>query len=168
MIEKSPLPSAERLNELLRYDPETGLLIRKVRRGSARAGDVVKFINASGHITLNVDGKPYLAHRVIWKMVTGQDPIDEIDHKDVNGSNNCWENLRESNRPQNMANVPTPSTNTSGVKNVTFRRANKKWHAKIKTNNKDNHIGYFDRLEDAAAAVAEARARLHGDFARAA
>lgn len=167
MIKKSLLPPAERLNELLSYEPDTGLLIRKVRRGSARVGDVVNCVNASGHITLNVDGKPYLAHRIIWKMVTGNDPVDEIDHEDVNGSNNRWANLRESNRPQNMANVPAPCTNTSGTKNVNFHRRHKKWHAKIRCNNKENHIGYFDSIEAAAAAVAEARARLHGKFARA-
>lgn len=168
MIRKNLLPSADILNQNFAYDPESGVLTWRVSRGCVKAGAVAGGLNASGHLVLHFDGVNYLAHRLIWKMVTGCDPTDEIDHEDVNGSNNKWVNLRESNRPQNMANVRAPRTNTSGVKNVNFHRRSKKWHAKIRCNNTENHIGYFDSLEDAAAAVALARATFHGEFARAA
>lgn len=168
MIKKNDLPPSDLLNETFSYDPVSGLLTWRVNKGRARAGNVAGGLNASGHLTLRFDGISYLVHRLIWKMVTGRDPVDEIDHKDVDGSNNRWVNLRESNRPQNMANVRAPCTNTSGVKNVNFHRRIKKWHAKIRINNKYKHIGYFETIEAAAQAVDEVRVRLHGEFARAA
>jgi hypothetical protein len=168
MIKKNPLPSSDLLLTMFCYDAETGVLTWRVDKGRAKQGDVAGKPNASGHLAFRLNGVNYLAHRIIWKMMTGQDPLDEIDHKDVNGSNNKWDNLRESNRPQNMANVRAPVTNKSGVKNVNFHCGHKKWHAKLRTNNQFKHIGYFDTIEAAAAAIAEARSRINGEFARAA
>ena len=57
----------KRVRELLDYAPETGLLTWKVnRRGSAKAGDVVKTVNGGGYVQLAIDSRSYLAHRVIW------------------------------------------------------------------------------------------------------
>lgn len=167
MIKKNPLPDQRRLLEFFSYDAESGELRWRQKKARALAGDLVKLKNASGHLVVNFDGISYLAHRIIWKMVTGADPIDEIDHINGAGSDNTWMNLRECNRHQNMANARVPVTNVSGVKCVNFHSGHGKWHAKIRRDNVEHHIGYFSSLEDAKEAVAKARARLHGEFARA-
>jgi hypothetical protein len=162
------LPSQERLNELLSYDQSSGILCWRVTRNTAKAGTIISRKVAAGHIGVNIDGRPYLAHRIIWKMMTGRDPYEGIDHADGVMTNNKWANLREATHSQNMSNTKTPVTNTSGVKGVHFHRRKKKWAASIMSNKRSFHLGYFDRIEDAKLVIDDAREKYHGEFARAA
>lgn len=162
-----PLPSAERLRELFNYDPKTGSFIRAIDCVWVKKGSVLSCSNAFGHVPVQVDGGKYLVHRIIWKMVTGHDP-GQIDHRDGNPANNTWSNLREATRGQNNANAKIRKDNTSGVKGVWFALHAGRWRGMVTFDGANHYVGYFDSLEDAAAAVAEARVRLHGEFARAA
>lgn len=168
-MKKFELPSAERLFELFTYDPGTGLLVWKISTNNrVRAGDPIKTKYAAGHIAVGIDGVRYLAHRIIWKMMTGKDPIDQIDHIDGNASNNAFSNLRESDQAQNLANTRTRRNNTSGAKGVSFHKATGKWRATIGKNYRSKQIGIFDDFQSAVEAANRARAELHGAFARAA
>ena len=100
--------------------------------------------------------------------MTGEMPRAEIDHINCVRDDNRFDNLREASPSENQHNSRTPVTNTSGHKCIYWAAARGKWQAAIKTNNVSVFIGRFDRIEDAVAAVAEARARLHKDFGRAA
>src|SRR6185437_16179325 len=117
-----PLPHRETLERLFSYDPETGILLwRAWSGGTAHAGTRAGSLGPR-HRVLNVQGSHYLEHRIIWKLVTGNDPVAEIDHANGVGDDNRWSNLREASRTQNAHNLKTPSTNTSGFKGV-------HWHA---------------------------------------
>lgn len=166
---RNQLPSQDRLKSLLRYDPLTGELRWAVRKGSATAGSLAtRKASNCGHIGINIDCEPYLAHRVIWKLQTGADPADGIDHADGDHANNKWGNLREASHCQNMANRKRPNNNTSGIKGISFHIRSKKWQARISANGVSHHLGYFETLQTAAQALKSARSRLHGEFARAA
>jgi hypothetical protein len=162
------LPSTERLRELFHYDKITGHLVRAIDRVWVKKGRRVCCQNEFGHITVQVDGGKYLAHRLIWKIVTGNDPVDQIDHKDGDPTNNAWDNLREATRGQNNANSKLRLTNRSGVKGVWFVARVNRWRASVTMDKKTYNLGYFKSLDDAAVSVAQAREKFHGEFARAA
>ena len=59
-----------------------------------------------------------------------------------------------------MRNQSVSGKNTSGVTGVYFSKAKKKYVAQIEVNWKVIHLGYFDTLEEAAAARAEANLKF--------
>ena len=93
------LPPVEYLRECFAYDRQTGKLFwrKRPRKHFSRNKDFLRwnglFAGAeacsarmkSGHIRLTLDKRQYLAHRVIWKLVTGKDPKRLIDHEDRKG-----------------------------------------------------------------------------------
>jgi hypothetical protein len=87
------LPSIEILKSMFVYDPETGFIYKKM--GSARD---------DGYVYLYVDGKQYAAHRIIWKLHTGEDPIEVIDHINGDKSDNRIVNLRDVSHLENARN----------------------------------------------------------------
>lgn len=162
----SVLPPQSELLDLFSYDPESGSLRWKVSRSQRRAGDVAGSLKKEGYWTVGIHEKVYKAHRVIWKMVTGADPVEQIDHIDLNRSNNRWSNLREATGCQNMQNRRLHSNSTSGVKGVSYNKQESKWDAYIMANKKFILLGRFTSQEQAANIVASARSELHGEFAR--
>ena len=96
-----PLPPQEELEKLLEYDPETGGLTWKERPremfleewhqrkwNTRYAGQPALTSTLKGGYKYgNLFDQKVLAHRVIWKMVTGEDPQD-VDHIDGNRWNN--------------------------------------------------------------------------------
>ena len=157
MRKSNKLPSFEKLHELLDYDQDTGELRWRVSRGSAKAGSVAGCINPiTGYRQIRIDGKSFKAHRIAWKMVTGLDPINEIDHIDRQRDNNCFKNLRDATTQQNLINRPLFQNNSSGVRGVYRDKPAKKWRARIWIHGKEYHLGMFDSLADAAIARREA------------
>ena len=104
------LPSVEILNELLKVDPSsfTGLTWKVDRGGIAKAGTIAgtKGFTGAGvpDLRVRINGVQYLASRVIWKMVTGKDPDQVIDHIDNNPLNNNISNLRDVTQKENSLN----------------------------------------------------------------
>jgi hypothetical protein len=167
MIERKPLPSINRLNELLSYDPATGIFRWKIdRRGGARAGAIAGSKTVHGVHRLNLDGVSYYAHRIAWKMMTGQSVPDQIDHKNCNPAYNVWENLRAAKSDQNSMNRSLGKANTSGAKGVVWHKQAKKWQAQVGAGKASRYIGLFSDFDEAAQAAEVARRDLHGEFAR--
>jgi len=161
---KSPtkaLPPIEVLRGLFCYEPETGRLLR----GGREAG----YIDNLGYRRVSIGGKGYQAARVVWALVTGHPPADEIDHIDGDRSNNRWSNLREATRSQQMWNTRILRSNTSGYRGVSFIRAHKQWRAAISVNGKKVHLGYYQSPETAHEAFQAAAHKLRdAEFMRAA
>jgi len=97
-------------------------------------------------------------------MMTGEWPKEEIDHINRIKDDNRWDNLREASRIDQMHNVGRLSTNTSGLKGVSWCRTTKRWQAHIKAAGKNYRLGRFDTPQLAHAAYCEAADRLHGIF----
>jgi len=96
------LPVQKELLEMFSYDPSTGDLYWKERKfKSALANGWNKRYankksgveNNEGYISVSINKKRYLAHRIIWKMNYGNEPMI-IDHIDGNRKNNLLQNLR--------------------------------------------------------------------------
>lgn len=170
-----PLPSLARLQELLSYDEHSGVLTWKMQPATSRAnigfnnkcgGKIAGTIGAKGYVMVGIAGKYYLAHRIVWKMKTGVDPLDIIDHEDTTRSNNRWFNLREAANGQNIQNSKLRSDNVSGVKGVHWDAGHKKWRAVLRADGETIRLGRFSSKDEAASAIANARSAAHGEFSR--
>lgn len=158
--------TAERLRELLHYDPVTGEFRWLVSRGGIRAGSFAGCTTKVGYRLISIDGRCYRGHRLAWLYMTGEWPADEVDHVNLVRDDDRWENLREATHEENLRNYPRPRHNTSGVKGVYWNKKNRKWKAQIRVNRSRIYLGLFDSLDEAAAAYAAASAQHHGEFGR--
>lgn len=107
-----------------------------------------------------------LLHRVILSRILDREltKADEVDHGDLNGTNNTRNNLRLATTSENACNRTLGSNNTTGVKGVT--RYKNRFRANIKRDGVPKHLGIFDTLEEAADAYDRAAEKLHGEFAQ--
>jgi hypothetical protein len=148
------------------FDYKDGVLYRKKQTSSnAKIGDVAGTTRQDGYRHINLHGKFYLVHRLIFLMHHGFLP-KVIDHIDGNSLNNRIENLRVATKSQNCQNARIRRNNTSGIKNVHFNKQSNKWQVSISINQKWKHVGYYQDLELAELVATEARDKYHGGFAR--
>ena len=145
--------------ELFRYDYETGVLYWRWRVNSRvpktlEAGTQRK---SSGYLYVQVHGRLYPVHRIVMLMCYGfYGEGLEVDHINHVRNDNRLVNLRFVTHGENMRNKSVSSKSTTGVTGVDFSKAHKKYRARIRVNREFIHLGYFDTLEEAAAARAEA------------
>ena len=90
-------PTQARLKELFEYNPETGVMTRKVAvRGSGPVGSTVGCLNAPlGIMVARVDGKIYSVHRLVWCWVHGETPEGGVGHVGRDKTDNRISNLYE-------------------------------------------------------------------------
>ena len=178
------LPDPELLCKLLRYDPETGLLYWRTRPpemfnsngrskdasaatwNGAYAGKEAFFIGPLGYRIGYIFNKPVLAHRVVWAMNHGYWPAKQIDHINLDRSDNRMCNLREATNSDNSLNRPLSSISTTGYKVVSWDAHFGKYVARICVRGTKHFLGRFDCAEKAHAAYAKAADKLAGEFAR--
>jgi len=146
------LPPQELLLKLFKYDPDTGVVTRRISSGPrARAGDIVNNKQNTGYLAVSIMHSSYLLHRIIWKMITGRDPIS-LDHINHKKEDNSWSNLREATKSENGRNVPIRIDNSSGFTGVVWNKSENKWQTYITLEGKTKHLGIFSSKLDAVAA----------------
>ena len=96
-----PLPTTEEIKDKFSYDPETGVLTHNHSVGGVAKYSEAGTINQKGYRQVCMNKKVFLAHRLIYKLMTGKDPVEVLDHKDGNRCNNRWENLRPATWQEN-------------------------------------------------------------------
>lgn len=129
-------------------------------------GEVKYFLNKSiGYYSINLNGKLYLLHRIIYACHHGYYP-EYVDHIDGNTLNNNIENLRECTVSQNSMNSNIYKTNKTGYKGVNFCKRSNKYRARITLNYKVKNLGYFNDPIEAAKVYDEAAIKHHGEFAK--
>lgn len=106
--------------------------------------------------------KCIMMHRVIMQAETGQ----VVDHLNRNGLHNYRENLRITDQSHNVQNADTKTNNTSGYTGVSWSKSRNKWHASIKVNYTNIHLGYYKCVEEAARAYDKRARELFGTCAR--
>ena len=157
--------TAERLRELLHYDPETGVFTNRISRRRVRAGDVAGGLDGKGYVLIGIDKVKYRAHHLAWLYVHGEWPPDEMDHKDLVRHHNWITNLRLATQAQNNANRRKYRNNKSGFKGVYSSQG--RWRAMIRIDRRGRHIGCFDTPEEAHAAYVAKAKELFGEYANA-
>jgi hypothetical protein len=100
-----------------------------------------------------------------WFLFSGKWPENMIDHKNGIRSDNRIENLREATHFQNCQNAKKPSTNTTGIKGVSFNKSKKTYFAYITIHNRFTSIGNYKTIEEATFARRKFAEKLYGEFA---
>ena len=170
-----PLPTQAELLSLFKYEIETGTLFWLPRPETSKANKSFngRFAHRSagtlgkhGYLVVEIYSKPYKVHRVIWKMMTGNDPKEWIDHADQDRANNKWENLREATQPETSYNGKMSPRNTSGFRCVSFINRFQKFRVAVQIDGKKTHLGYFSSVEEAHKVAADAITKTRAEFAR--
>jgi len=102
---KKPLPSLAELQHHFNYDPKTGDLMWKNPTFHTCAKGVIGPTGTNhGYRVVGLKGEIYLQHRIIWKMMTGVDPDQDmtLDHIDEDQGNNRWDNLQQVSLSENQ------------------------------------------------------------------
>lgn len=145
---KIQLPDLNYLNSI--FNIIDGELFWKISRNNNQfkvsPGDRVEILDpVSGYYRVCLDGKRYQAQNIVWKMLTGNDPIYEIDHKNHIKTDNKLENLRDTNK--NTKNRSKNKNNTSGYANISISKKNIKKFSVIFRG--ENYTKSFETLEEA-------------------
>ena len=165
-MKKKSLPDQAYLAARLRYEPDTGKLFWLPRTPDMFAStnnrtaehacslwnakhankEAFTAVSNIGYKIGLLDKEPYVAARIIWKLVHGYDPV-EIDHINREKTDNRLSNLRETNRSGNCRNRGLLRNNTSGTSGVYLEKHKDLWVVEVN----GKRYGRFKNKDDAIA-----------------
>jgi len=151
---------AQLVRELFNYDPSTGVLIWRVKRGCRAAGTFAGCLSPNGRWVVSIQGRLQYRYRVAWTHYYGSPPVVEIDHVNGISSDDRITNLRLATRKQNCENLGLRVDNTSGARNVVWDKSRGLWKVQVRTNGKNIEGGRFDSFSDATARAENLRLSL--------
>ena len=155
------LPPAELLWELFEYNPLNGNLYWRVNLSNVKAGDIAG--SRKKYWSICINSIFYSNHRIIWKWVTGKDPLQlQVDHRNRVKIDNSLKNLRLGNNSQNCANKVTK--NKYGYTGV-YKHHENSFKAQCTKDGVPHKRYGFKTPEEAALAYNELALKLHGEFA---
>jgi hypothetical protein len=145
------------LKSQLRYNKATGQFawITDKHNQTQKLNPIAGTVMNHGYVRIVINGNGYLAHRLAWMYVTGKWPINRIDHKDTNRSNNSWKNLSEVTNRENCQNKKTHRLDGK-LLGANWDRFRNTWYSEIFINGKTVHLGRFPKKELAHASYMKA------------
>jgi len=165
MSDSNSTLTQEHVKQLFNYDPDSGEFTRKVNhKNGLKAGEVAgcKIGVREIYLSIRINRKLYLCHRLDWLYVYGNFPFGVIDHINGDGLDNRIANLRDITNEQNIqATLRIPVHNTSGFKGVYLDKKRHKWVAGISIKNKRIVIGSYATAEAASLAYLAAKKEVH-------
>ena len=161
----------ETVSEYLAYDPLTGIFLWKKPRGRMPAGAIAGNTFKAGNTyyrSIRFFRRQYRASNLAWLLMTGEWPNRLVDHRNNDGLDNRWENLRLATHSQNAVNsAGLASDNTSGYRGVFLDKRYKArghpkiWYARIG----HRSLGYYTTAKEAARAYDAEAVKAYGEFA---
>lgn len=155
--------TAERLRQVLAYDPATGEFTWRVsgRGRFKRVGAKAGCVDHHGYVVIMIDGLSYQAHRLAWLHVHGEWPAHEIDHKFGVKTDNRISELRDATRTMNQENLRAArSDNSTGLLGVSPVPSGK-FMATVQSAGKQHYLGIFQDASAASEAYLKAKRELH-------
>lgn len=153
------LPSLKRIIFHYNYDGINGCITWNLAAGYRPLGG-----KAGSFRKLVVDGVYYEKSRIIWKIMTGEDPSDTVDHRDGNVQNICWDNLRLASQSQQNINRKLKS-NSTGHRGV-YENHPGQYRILVSMDNVDYWRYGFKNLDEAVTARKILSEKLQGEFIR--
>lgn len=118
--------------------------------------------NGSNYIATKINNKSIRLHRYLLNL-SSYFPL--VDHANRNKFDNRKANLRICTKSENVCNSGKRKNNTSGYKDVFFKKRNNTWFTITETVNGRAYAGGFNTPEEAALAYNQAALKYHGEFA---
>ena len=161
----NPLPSQEEIQKIFEYSVITGRLYPKeIRTGARTTRNFSGSQRSNGYWTVGIDGKKYEQNRIIWRLITGEDPgQDRIDHIDHDPDNNAWHNLRRITHGQNTTYSACHRDSKTQVKGVRHLPGGT-YQARLYHRGKTFNLGCFSTKEEAGEAYRAKELELRGKF----
>lgn len=104
--------------------------------------------------------------RKLHTYLIGNTPGLEVDHANTDTLDNRLCNLRICTHQQNQMNQPLQKNNTSGITGVSFYKPRNKFRARIKIQQQEIHLGYYDTFEQAVMARNIGMKCMFGQYGR--
>ena len=152
-------PDISLLQKWFSYDPERGVLIRKIKSNN-RLDDIVPYEDKRVYFL----GKRYPYTHIIWAVHFGKWPEEYIDHINHDQSDHRLTNLREATASQNQHNKRMHNAHKGVAYDGSVKRS-KPWIARIMVEYKSIFLGSFETKDQAAEAYRQAALKYHGEFA---
>ena len=170
------LPDVDTLRRILDYNPETGELTWKVRprdlfskegefkrwNGRHAGMPALNSINSGGYRTGTIFKVNYVAHRVCWKIHTGNEPPEILDHINGDRTFNAFHNLREATFVQNVGNRFPNRDTSSKYRGASWCSRDRFWASYCA----GVWLGRFQTEEEAALAYNAYAIKHYGEFAK--
>lgn len=164
--DKNKLPSIDWLKSILSYDREDGSFVWLVARGPSKSGTPAGSITKSGYLVISINHHKFMGHQIAWAFEHEEWPSHDIDHRDLNKSNNVFSNLRPSIFSLNGANTRSRhKLNVLLPKGVTIHRDGR-YQSQIRKDGKNFYLGLFNDPQEAHRIYVEKAKELFGEFAR--
>jgi hypothetical protein len=145
------------IRDFFNYDPASGSFYSKV------TGKYTKPSHSEGYHRVQFRGIRYYVHRLSYWWLTNEWP-EEVDHIDINPSNNKFKNLRPATPQQNSCNKSTYGS--SRYRGVCWYKRNQKWGVSLRPNGVFHYLGLFESELEAGLAYNYKAQELAGEFAR--
>lgn len=129
--------------------------------------ETIRYTHSNGYRKIEISGKIYQEHVIVWALYNSQWPEELVDHIDGNPMNNNIENLRACTYSENCCNRGMRSDNTLGYKGI-FKREQKKgtvYGWMIKLGGKNVSQSGYPTPQAAFAARNRQLVAAHGEFA---
>ncbi|MDA4806122.1 HNH endonuclease [Enterobacter hormaechei] len=125
------------------------------------AGKKAGRICAHGYVDIQIQGRRYKAHRLVWCLVHGSIPSNmQVDHINHDRTDNRVSNLRLVNNQGNQKNSSIRKDNVGGRTGVSWSESHQRWIAHIRDNGKHKHLGSFIEFSEAVKVREEAEKTL--------
>jgi len=165
---RKDLPPVSYICNLVKYEPESGLLFWikrhqdmflgatqgphqacRIWNGKWAGKPALNTFDTYGYKHGRIMGRNYKAHRVAYAIYTGSWPSHHIDHINGNRADNRACNLRDVSRCENQRNMCNLPSGKYGQVGVRYDHNINKWIAKIGVGGTSKHLGCFENIEDA-------------------
>lgn len=152
---------------------QNSLLYWKNDRGTNKVKNrLAGYLHHTGYYSVTINGNSYLVHRILYQFYHNVilDPNEQVDHINLNKTDNRKENLHIGTHGQNQQNQHTYKNNKStGIKCMYVTKNKKYYHIRIQGNDvKFSKLYRIDKfsLEEVIEIRNKKLLELHGDFAR--
>lgn len=148
------------MKEDILYDPTTGLIKYVNPLPNQPTEWFPGFLASHGYYMIQYKGKSLLVHRIAFLLMTGEWPSNVVDHIDRNKQNNCWVNLRDTDRSVNNLNKVKANKNNKSGKLGVAKHGNG-WTAQCKYKGKKKHLGLYKTIDEAEQAYLKYKEALN-------